>query len=182
MGINKTLKDEATNKKTSAHFFSTTEPNRESNFRGQQFFNKKKFFLKNTGAKMSSHMVQSFSNNSRYRTSQQFSPLPPTRSIQASVSPVQQPHYDPAQLIADQTIDPALLLHENPNHCTDLAPQLPLNKYRLNVDQHPHVVRRKPQEKVHYLQQVAVRYLKPPPPPKAGDVVIRQMVKYNMSK
>ena len=124
---------------------------------------------------MASRLVQSFSNSSRLRSSSQFSPIGPTRSIQASVSPVQQPHYDSAQLIVNQAIDPALLVHENPNNCTDLAPQLPLNKYKLNVDQTPHVVRRKPQEKVHYFQKVAVRYLKPPPPPKAGDVVIRQL-------
>jgi len=84
-------------------------------------------------------------------------------------------NYDPAQLVAHHPIDPQLLQHENPNNCHDLAPALPLDKYRLNVDQNPHIVRRKPQEKVSYLQQVAVRYLKPPPPPKAGDIVIQEL-------
>jgi len=68
-----------------------------------------------------------------------------------------------------------LLHHENPNNCTDLAPSLPLDKYRLNVDNNPKVIRKKPQEKIHYLQQVAVRYLKPPPPPRAGDIIIKQL-------
>lgn len=73
-------------------------------------------------------------------------------------------------------IDRNLLTHENPNNCNDLAPALPLDQYKLNVDQNPHVIRRKAQEKVQYQQEIAVRYLKPPPPPRAGDIVIRQMV------
>lgn len=75
-------------------------------------------------------------------------------------------------------IDASLLEHGNPNNCNlaDLAPALPLEQYRLNVDQNPHVIRRKPNEKVSYLQEIAVKYLKPPPPPRAGDIVIRQLV------
>jgi hypothetical protein len=57
-------------------------------------------------------------------------------------------------------VDSNLLQHENPNNCTDLAPALPLDQYRLNVDNNPHVIRRKAQEKVQYLQEIAVRYLK----------------------
>lgn len=61
--------------------------------------------------------------------------------------------------MAAQAIDQNLLQHENPNRCTDqdLAPALPIEQYRLNVDQNPHVVRRKPNEKVSYLQEIAVR-------------------------
>lgn len=88
---------------------------------------------------------------------------------------VQQPQYDSAALVANHQIDHNLLQHENPNNCTDLAPALPLDKYKLNVDQNPHVVRKKPSEKIHYLQQVAVRYLKPPAPPKGGDIIVKQL-------
>jgi len=96
--------------------------------------------------------------------------------IKNLVSASSSQHYDPAQLVANHQIDPQLLQHENPNNCTenDLAPPLPLDKYRLNVDQNPQVIRKKPQEKISYLQQVAVRYLKPPPT-KAGDIVINQL-------
>jgi hypothetical protein len=84
-------------------------------------------------------------------------------------------NYDPAALVANYPIDQSLLQHENPNNCADLCPSLPLEKYKLNVDNNPHIVRKKPQERIQYLQQVAVRYLKPPPPPRAGDIVIRQL-------
>jgi len=126
-----------------------------------------------------SHLLESFSSNqisqeSRIDTSRIDSSDDAIRNL-VSASSAQ--NYDPAQLVANYPIDPQLLQHENPNNCTenDLAPQLPLDKYRLNVDQNPHIIRRKPQEKITYLQQVAVRYLKPPPPPRAGDIVINQL-------
>ena len=61
--------------------------------------------------------------------------------------------------LAGNAIDQSVLQHENPNKCNanDLAPPLPLDQYRLNVDQNPCVIRRKPQEKVQYLQEIAVR-------------------------
>ena len=44
----------------------------------------------------------------------------------------------------------------------------------LNVDPNPQLIRKKPAEKVHYRQEVAVRFLKPPPPAPHGDIVIKQ--------
>lgn len=66
---------------------------------------------------------------------------------------------------------------ENPNNCTtaDLAPPIPLERYRLNNDPNPHVIRKKPCDKVHYTQQITLRYLKPPEPAKGGDIVIREL-------
>ena len=79
--------------------------------------------------------------------------------IQSLVQASSAKNYDPAQLVSNYPIEPELLEHENPNKCCDFAPQLPLEKYKLNVDQCPRVVRRKPQEKICYSQQVAVRYI-----------------------
>jgi hypothetical protein len=115
-----------------------------------------------------SHLLESFSTNHISSDSSE-------EIVRNLVSASSAQNYDPAQLVAHHPIDPQLLQHENPNNCHDLAPGLPLDKYRLNVDQNPHIVRRKPQEKISYLQQVAVRYLKPPPPPKAGDIVIQEL-------
>jgi hypothetical protein len=75
--------------------------------------------------------------------------------------------------------DTNLLSHlcpeDNPNGCTanDLASPLPLDRYRLNEDPCPHLIRKKPTDKVQYTQNINVRYLKPPEPPKSGDIVIR---------
>jgi hypothetical protein len=84
------------------------------------------------------------------------------RTIPAEFSSGGYGNYETAQSLssfAASSIDQNLLQHENPNRCSanDLAPALPLEQYRLNVDQNPHVIRRKPQEKVQYLQEIAVR-------------------------
>jgi hypothetical protein len=48
---------------------------------------------------------------------------------------------------------------------------LPLEQYRINDDPNPEVIRKR-LDKVRYTQEVAVRYLNPPQPPKPGDLVI----------
>ena len=97
-----------------------------------------------------SHLLESFSTNHINSDSSE-------EIIRNLVSASSAQNYDPAQLVSSHPIDAQLLQHENPNNCHDLAPGLPLDKYRLNVDPNPQIVRRKPQEKVSYLQQVAVR-------------------------
>lgn len=69
------------------------------------------------------------------------------------------------------------IYNDNPNNCQpyDLAPPLPLNQYRLNEDHNPEIIRKKPIERVHYQQNVAVRYLRPPAPAPAGDIIIQQL-------
>jgi hypothetical protein len=52
--------------------------------------------------------------------------------------------------------------------------QVPLEQYQLNQDSNPEVIRKKPTEKVRYTQEVAVRYLNPPPAPKPGDLIVRE--------
>lgn len=66
---------------------------------------------------------------------------------------------------------------DNPNNCQphELAPALPLDQYRLHEDPNPEIIRKKPIERVNYTQNVAVRYLKPPQPPPAGDIIIQQL-------
>jgi hypothetical protein len=44
----------------------------------------------------------------------------------------------------------------------------------LNVDPNPLLVRKKPAERVQYTQNVSLKFLKPPPAPKPGDIVIEQ--------
>lgn len=66
---------------------------------------------------------------------------------------------------------------DNPNGCTpdQLAPSIPLDQYRLNEDPCPEIIRKKPSDRVTYTQNIAVRYLKPPAPAPAGDIVIQQL-------
>lgn len=149
-----------------------------------------------------SHLVRSFSNTSRVPSHHQPAPPPPpamsspyelrhqaqrlisNRLVSSPLPSHYQHHhdnrppssYDPSQLIANEApIDASLLVHDNPGHCCDVVSPLPLDQYKLNVDRNPLVVRRKPQEKIRYSQKIAVRYLKPPPPPKAGDILVCEL-------
>lgn len=47
-------------------------------------------------------------------------------------------------------------------------------EHKLNVDPNPTVIRKKPTERAKYTQNVSLKYLKPPPPPKPGDITIEQ--------
>jgi hypothetical protein len=94
----------------------------------------------------------------------------------------QQHHYqytDNSRVISSSftgsAIDDEILRHENPNNCTDLAPALSLNEYKLMVDNNPRVIRIKPREKVCYSQEIAVKYLKPPEPLRSEDIIVEEL-------
>ena len=53
-------------------------------------------------------------------------------------------------------------------------PILPLEKHQLNIDPNPSVIRKKPTKKLTHIQNVSLKFLKPPPPPRAGDINIVQ--------
>ena len=48
-----------------------------------------------------------------------------------------------------------------------------IDQYRINEDSNPEVIRKR-LDKLRYKQEVAVKYLNPPPAPKPGDLVIRE--------
>lgn len=50
-----------------------------------------------------------------------------------------------------------------------------INEYVLNEDSNPEIVEKKVQTALHYIQELAVRYLSPPTPPPPGDIVITQV-------
>jgi hypothetical protein len=77
--------------------------------------------------------------------------------------------------LAGLGIDLRLLEHENPNGCTDLAPALPLDQYKLHFDPNPQVVKiKKRHETIKFLQEISVKYLKPPSVQRSGDIIIKQ--------
>ena len=57
---------------------------------------------------------------------------------------------------------------------TNRAPILAPEQHRLNVDPAPILIRKKPIERVQYTQNVSLKFLKPPPAPKPGDITIQQ--------
>jgi hypothetical protein len=47
------------------------------------------------------------------------------------------------------------------------------NHYKLNTDPNPEVIKKKSSQPIEYNQDIQVRYLRPPTPPPAGDIIIR---------
>ena len=54
------------------------------------------------------------------------------------------------------------------------VPNIPIEQYRLNVDPNPTVIRKKSENRVQYVQNVSLKFLKPPPPQQPGDITITQ--------
>ena len=51
---------------------------------------------------------------------------------------------------------------------------VPITEYLINEDANPEVITKRSQEKIEYIQELAIRYLKPPTPPPPGEILIRQ--------
>ena len=49
-----------------------------------------------------------------------------------------------------------------------------LNQYEINQDTDPEIIYKKPSQELEYIQELAVRYLKPPTPAPPGDIIIQQ--------
>jgi hypothetical protein len=65
--------------------------------------------------------------------------------------------------------------HLNLSQISSAQPRPPLAlSYKLNVDESPILIRKKPTQKLEYTQNVSLKYLKPPKPEKPGDIVLIQ--------
>ena len=51
---------------------------------------------------------------------------------------------------------------------------IPISEYPINYDPSPEVVHKKATQRLEYIQELAIRYLKPPTPAPPGDIIIRQ--------
>lgn len=51
---------------------------------------------------------------------------------------------------------------------------IPIEQYVYNEDPNPEIITKRTQQKIEYIQELAVRYLRPPTPPLPGEIVIKQ--------
>ena len=51
---------------------------------------------------------------------------------------------------------------------------IPISEYLINEDANPEVITKRSQQILEYLQEIAIRYLRPPTPPAPGEIVITQ--------
>ena len=52
--------------------------------------------------------------------------------------------------------------------------EVPISEYEINQDKNPEVITKQANQKLDYVQECAIRYLRPPTPPAPGDIVIRE--------
>jgi hypothetical protein len=53
---------------------------------------------------------------------------------------------------------------------------VPITEYVLNEDMSPEVITKRSEQQVVYIQELAIRYLRPPTPPAPGEILIQQEV------
>ena len=53
---------------------------------------------------------------------------------------------------------------------------LPINEYAINEDSTPDIITKRAEHTLTYIQELAVRYLRPPTPPTPGEILITQEV------
>ena len=51
---------------------------------------------------------------------------------------------------------------------------IPLENYSINMDENPDIITKRSQHRIQYIQELAIRYLRPPTPPPSGDIIINQ--------
>jgi len=51
--------------------------------------------------------------------------------------------------------------------------KIPIEKFPINYDKYPKIIKKKNSEKIDHQQWIGVNYLRPPTPPKPGDIIIR---------
>ena len=54
------------------------------------------------------------------------------------------------------------------------VPIIPIEQHQLNVDPNPVLIKKKPAERLQYVQNVSLKFLRPPPPQQPGDITIVQ--------
>jgi hypothetical protein len=51
---------------------------------------------------------------------------------------------------------------------------IPITDYLINEDPNPEIVNKRVNQHLEYIQELAIRYLRPPTPPAPGEIVITQ--------
>ena len=56
--------------------------------------------------------------------------------------------------------------------------EIDINEYLINEDPNPEIISKKVTQNIEYIQELAIRYLRPPTPPAPGEIVITQESDY----
>ncbi|RNA05580.1 hypothetical protein BpHYR1_048826, partial [Brachionus plicatilis] len=53
--------------------------------------------------------------------------------------------------------------------------ELTIHEYKINTDINPEVLIKNSRQQIEYIQELAIRYLRPPTPPAPGEIIINQL-------
>lgn len=70
----------------------------------------------------------------------------------------------------------------NRNEILNWNGPVPIQQYRINEDPHPELLTKSSCQPIEYNQDIQVRYLRPPTPPPAGDIIIRYVCFFDFYK
>ena len=62
----------------------------------------------------------------------------------------------------------------NKTEVSDWKGIIPLENYTINDDLNPEIINKRTQQDLTYIQEIAIRYLKPPTPKNVGEILIKQ--------
>ena len=62
----------------------------------------------------------------------------------------------------------------NKSESTNWQGQIPIWEYPINQDEDPEIITKDTNTKIQYIQELAIRYLRPPSPAPAGDIIITE--------
>ncbi|RNA05578.1 hypothetical protein BpHYR1_048824, partial [Brachionus plicatilis] len=63
----------------------------------------------------------------------------------------------------------------NKNEVINWRGELPIHEYKINTDINPEVLIKNSRQQIEYIQELAIRYLRPPTPPAPGEIIINQL-------
>lgn len=149
--------------------FSPQAKNRVCNDSNSMFFQSNDSFIRYNSFQNFSHLHRSSTFNTFKTRPNQFSKV--EEELLKSKEPIEFPienSYEEIEVLGKKGI------WLNKNESLNWHGSVPLCNYEINQDKRPQFIYKKSNCELNYIQELAIRYLRPPTPPAPGDIVIVQ--------
>lgn len=124
---------------------------------------------------VSSTPAFSFSLESSQNQSQQGSGLSKIElSILRSLNPIEITETEEISVLGNRGV------WVNKTEVLNWRGDLNINEYQINEDANPEIITKKIDRSIEYVQELAIRYLRPPTPPTPGEIVITQEANFQV--
>jgi hypothetical protein len=117
-----------------------------------------------TGSSNASNLISQRFN--QHETGSYFSQI--EEAILKSTHPIKLNHTDEVSALGNHGI------WANKDEVVNWKGDIPICEYSLNEDTRPRIITKRALKNLEYIQELAIRYLRPPTPPTPGDIVITQ--------